>query len=217
MSISNRHHVNVFTAGKSSAMSDQRLARVGYKSTVKNPAKYQSVCASVPAITTLDETHIERLLPYIVEMLENAQDGIFRSLYESSNGTLEALSDDDISIDSCISYLETESSGGRLTKEYLESWFDACMKDNLFVVMAEKLGFTEITADVEITVGKHINAYKSMFASLSGGKTMYQEPQIKGLLRALEVSSVDDDTSKKLGVRLNGMLNRPKIEELLGL
>lgn len=217
MSISNRHQVNGFVAGKSAPMSEQRLARVGYKSTVKTPAKYPSVCASVPFITEFTEDQFTRLQPYIVEMLENAQDGIFRSLYESSDGCLEHITDDDLSIDSCIAYLEAESTGGRLTKEYLEQWFDAQMKDNLFIVVADKLGFTEITPDVEGTVNKHINAYRGMFASLSGGKTMYQEPQIKGLLRALEVSSVDDDTSKKLSVRLKGMLNRPKIEELLGL
>lgn len=217
MSISNRHSINGFIAGKSAPMSDQRLAKVGYKSTVKNPAKFPSVCASVPFITELDEGQFERLQPYIVQMLENAQDGIFRSLYESSGGLLDAISDDDICIDACISYLEAESTGGRLTKEYLEQWFDTSVRDNLFVCIAEKLGFSEITADVEETVNKHIAGYKAMIASLSGGKTFYQEPQIKGLLRALEVSSVDDDTSKKLNVRLKGMLNRPKIEELLGL
>lgn len=217
MSISNRHQVNGFVSGKSQPMSDQRLSKVGYKSTAKNAAKFPSVCASVPLITELFEDQLTRLQPYIVTMLENAQDGIFRSLYESSGGTLDAVSDDDISIDSCIAFLEAESTGGRLNKEYLEQWFDAQMKDNLFVVIADKLGFSEITPDVEVTVGKHLNGYRGLISSLAGGKTFLQDNQIHSLLRALEVSSVDDDTAMKLNTRLKGMLNKPKIEELLGL
>lgn len=217
MSISNRHTVNLFVAGKSAPMSDQRLAKVGYKSTAKNPAKFPSICVSVPMFAEFEPEQIDRLGPYIIQMLENAQDGVIRSLYESRDGNLTEVSDDDICLDACISYLEAESTGGRLTKEYLEQWFDASVRDNLFVCIAEKLGFDEITPDVEVTVNKHVAGYKAMIASLSGGKTFYQEPQIKGLLRALEVSSVDDDTSKKLNVRLKGMLNRPKIEDLLGL
>lgn len=217
MSISNRHTVNTFVAGKSSAMSEQRLAKVGYKSTAKNPAKYPSICVSVPMVTEFDPEQIQRLGPYIIQMLENAQDGIIRSLYESSDGSLTEVSDDDISIDSCISYLEAESTGGRLTKEYLEQWFDAQMRDNLFVVIADKLGFTEITSDVEITVNKHVNGYRGMVASLSGGKTLFQKPQVQALLRAIEVSSVDDETAMKLNARLNGMMKKPDLEELLGL
>ncbi len=220
MSISNRHPINLFTAGKSAPMNGQRLAKVGYKSTTKNPAKYKSVCASVPMIDTdqfLDEQTFTRLVPYIREMLENAQDGIFRSLYESRDGMLSELADNDISIDSCISFLEAESSGGRLTKEYLEIWFDSMVRDNLTVVITEKLGFTEITPEVEITVGKHVAGYKGLFVSLAGGKTILQDAQIHGLLRAIDVSSVDDDTSVKLTAKLNGMLNKPKMEELLGL
>lgn len=217
MSISNRHPVNPFIAGKSEPMTDQRLSRVGYKSTAKNPAKYLSVCASIPQITELDEEQLDRLLPYIVQMLEVAQDGIFRSLYESSDAHLEAISDDDISVNSCISYLEAESTGGRLTKEYLETWFDIQMAQNLTVVIADRLKFDDPNPDQLVVIGKHVSGYRGLFSSLAGGKTLLQPSQISGLIKALEVSSTDDDTSKKLTQRLTSMLNRPKIEELLEL
>lgn len=220
MSISNRHPVNQFVAGKSEPMSDQRLARVGYKSTTKNPAKFPSVCASVPYIEEFTEDQFKRLQPYIVQMLENAQDGIFRSMYESSDGTLEALGDDDISVDSCISFLEAESTGGRLTKEYLQGWFDSQMAGNLTVVIAEKLGFggdSGPNEDQMVTIEKYLSGYRGMVVSLAGGKAMFQEPQIRGLLKAMEIVSVEDDTSVKLVNRLKGMLVKPKIEELLEL
>lgn len=217
MSISNRHPVNLFVAGKSQAMSEQRLARVGYKSSAKNPAKYPNVCASVPRIIELTESQIEALSEHIVTMLENAQDGIFRSLYESSDGKLEALSDDDISVESCIAFLNAEAEGSRITKEMVEKWFVENVQDNLTVVIAEKLGFDLSTPEQENTVQKHINGYKALMAALSGGKTILTDVQIKGLQRALEVSSVDDEIAGKLSKRLVTMQNKPKIEDLLDL
>ena len=217
MSISNRHPVNLFVAGKSQAMSEQRLARVGYKSSAKNPAKYPNVCASVPRITELTESQIEALSEHIVTMLENAQDGIFRSLYESSDGKLECITDDDISVESCIAFLNAEAEGSRITKEMVEKWFVENVQDNLTVVIAEKLGFDLSTPEQESTVQKHINGYKALMAALSGGKTILTDVQIKGLQRALEVSSVDDEIAGKLSKRLVTMQNKPKIEDLLDL
>lgn len=217
MSITNRHKLNPFVAGKSAALADQRLAKVGYKSTVKTAAKYQSVCVSVPVIAEFTEEQIQALGPHIIQMLENAQDGIIRSLYESRDGTLSEVSDDDISIDSCISFLEAESTGGRLTREYLESWFDQMMRENLTVVIATKLGFEELNDDQMRTISQHLSGYRGLIASLAGGKTLLQEHQIRGIQKALEVSSVDDETGKRLNTRLALMLNRPKIEELLEL
>lgn len=217
MSISNRHPVNLFVAGKSAAMSEQRLARVGYKSSAKNPAKYPNVCASVPRLSELTNEQIEALQDHIFTMLETAQDGIFRSLYESSDGKLECITDDDISVESCIAFLNAEAEGSRITKEMVEKWFVENVQDNLTVVIAEKLGFDLSTPEQESTVQKHINGYKALMSALSGGKTILTDMQIKGLQRALEVSSVDDEIASKLSKRLVAMQNKPKIEDLLDL
>lgn len=217
MSISNRHPVNLFVAGKSAPMSEQRLARVGYKSSAKNPAKYPNVCASVPRLSELTNEQIEALQDHIFTMLENAQDGIFRSLYESSDGKLECISDDDISVESCIAFLNAEAEGSRITKEMVEKWFVENVQDNLTVVIATKLGFQLDTPEQEATVQKHVNGYKALMSALSGGKTILTDVQIKGLQRALEVSSVDDEIASKLSKRLVTMQNKPKIEDLLDL
>jgi hypothetical protein len=198
-------------------MSAQRLAKVGYKSTAKNPAKYPSVCASIPFMEIPSDSQLLKLMPYICAMLENAQDGIIKSLYESSDGKLEAVSDDDISIDSCISYMESEAQGSRLTIELLNKWFEEQMRDNLFVVFADKLGFTDITPDVEVTIGKRLSGYKELFASLSGGKTILQPAQIKGLKQALGYAPDGDDIALKLMNRLTGMENKPTMAEMLDL
>ena len=213
--ISTRHNINPFVSGKSEALTGQRLSRIGYKSTKNNPAKYPSVCVSVPHINPADITaNINSLMPYIGNMLETAQDGIIRSLFESSHGTKQSISDEDISILACIGYLESESNGGRLTKEYLELWFDSNIAENLSVVIADKLGFDMSTEAQMETITKHLNGYKGLIASLSGGKTILQPNQISACKRALEIASIDDDTSAKLTARLNNMVPK-KMEELL--
>ena len=96
-------------------------------------------------------------------MVENAQDGVIRSLYESSDGSLSAVSDADISIDAIIGFLEAESTGGRLTKEFIEAWFATSVHDALYVVIADKLHYDGLlTPEQECTVEKHINGYKGI-------------------------------------------------------
>lgn len=216
--VSNRHNVLPFVAGKSVPLTGQRLAKVGYKSTKATPAKFPNVCVSVPPVNgdeIIDNAY--RLLPYIKEMVSNAQDGIIKSLYESSDGTLTSVSDDDISIAAVINYLEAESTGGRLTKEFLEGWFDSNVSENLTVVIADKLGFEELNDEQMIVIQKHLNIYRALISSLSGGKTILQPVQINACIRALEVSQCDDDIKNKLSARLVKMSQAPKIEELLEL
>lgn len=227
--VSTAHSVRAYDAKKSEALTGQRLAKCRYKSTEKNPAKYGSVCVSVPFVpedALTDSVMVSRLVPHIRGMIENAQDGILRSLYESSDGTLSTITDSDLSLDACISFMDAESSGGRLTKEFIEAWFVSSVQDYLVALVAEKLGYTpagtedgdsvELTEEQMATVGKHIAGYKGLYSSLAGGKTMLQETQVKSLVRVLELVDTDD-TSEKLKARLNGMLNKPKVEELLEL
>ncbi len=217
--VSTAHTVTGFDAKKSQALTGQRLAKVGYKTTAKSPAKFPSVCASVPFIGTEAITSsIDALLPHIRTMLESAQDGIVRSLYESSGGTLALVTDDDISVDSCIKFLEAESTGGRLSGDFLRAWFVENVTDAITVLIADKLGYEgELSKEQEDTIGKHAAAYRDLVASLAGGKTMLAPHQIRSLLNVLGL--VDpDDTQVKLVTRLTKMLEAPKkLEEMLEL
>lgn len=205
--ISNRHAVVAFVSGTSTALSEQRLSKVGYKSTKTTPAKYPSVCASVPMIDPLViENHLDALMPHIVTMLEGVQDSVFKSLFESSNGKLEAITDEDISISSLIGYLEAESTGGRLTKEMIGSWYVDKAAETTLALLAEKLGYgDELTQEQMDTLEKHSNGYKEVFASLSGGKTLLLPKQISGLRKVLGMMEQDDDVVNKLVKRLDAM------------
>ena len=217
--VSNRHTVVPFIAGKSSALSGQRLSRCLYKPDRKTGIqKYPSVCVSVPELELeLDEQTIEKLAPHILGLIEGAQDKILKSLYESGKGKLSSISNEDISLNACIAYLELEASGGRLTKEFLNAWFNENVQDNLAVVIAEKMGMSDPSEKDWEVVGKKVNGYRDMLSALSGGAVVYSVGQCSALLKALEIAGVDDDVNKKLVARLNNMMAPREIEELISL
>lgn len=218
--VSNAHDVVPFKAGKTVALTGQRLAKVGYKSTAKNPAKFASVAVSVPPIA--DDSILENvsgLLPYIKGMLEGVQDSVIRSLYEESKGALGIVTDSDISIQACISFLESEAAGDRLKKEHIEAWFDRVAKDNCYTLIAEKLGFGSdgtVTEDQDTVIAKHVKNYRDILSMLAGGKTVLTPVQIRSCRTVVEISEDDSGIGQKLLARLNTM-DKPKIVDLLDL
>lgn len=212
--IDTRHNVVPFDAKTSKAFGDNRLAKVGYKSSKTNPAKFPSVCASIPVLSNWTEQESNSLRPYIVQMVQDTQDKIIRSLYESSDGTLTSVSDADICMAQVIGYLQSESAGDRLTKDRIVAWFDESLRDNLTVVICEKLG-TDNLDDVRVI--QHLAGYRGLFGSLSKDSGAMNDTQIRALRKALEITAADDDTSKRLDSKLESMMNRPKMEELLEL
>lgn len=212
------HLVTAFDSAKSQALSGQRLAKIRYKTTAKQAAKFPSVCVSVPP---LDDAEIMDNLPalkvHIRAMLEAAQDGVIRSLYEVSEGKLSSVQDQDISVLACIGYLNAESEGGRLTKETIDAWFEGNLAEYVTALIVEKLSYGEdLTPEQEHTVSRHVKGYKDMYSALAGGKTIYQPNQIASLRRVLGLVD-SSEVGEKLEARLIGMLSKPKMEDLLEL
>jgi len=213
----NRHSIVPFVSGETKAASGQRLAKVGYKSTKQNPAKFPSVAVSVPRLEWSQvEPNMRALMVHIGTMLENAQDGIIRSRYEASGGSLDVVSDADISVLACAAFLVSEAEGDRLTKVTLESWFDSAAAETVFVLMAEKLGFTatDPSPAQSVRIAQSVSAYRGVISSLAGGKTML-EPKVIGNLRTvLDVLDTDEITIR-LDARLSAM--ERKHQELLNM
>lgn len=212
------HLVTVFDSAKSQALTGQRLAKIRYKTTAKQKAKFPSVCVSVPPIVQSDiESNIQALMPHIQAMLESAQDGVIRSLYESAGGQLSSVQDSDISVAACIGWMVAESEGGRLTKETIDAWFDSELAEYVQALIAEKLGYGDsLTPEQEHTISRHVKGYRDMYSALAGGKTMYQPNQIASLRKVLSLAE-SSEIGAKLDARLEGMSRKPKIEELLEL
>lgn len=216
--VSNRHSVVPFVAGESKPFTGQRLAKVGYKDRGGKKAKFSSVCVSVPQIDPAAvQSNIQRLLPHIGTMLENAQDAVIRSLYESADGSLQSVSDSEISIDACIAFMEAEKNGSRLTKELIESWFDSDVRENLSVVIAEKLGFEELNETQMQVIEKHVAVYRQILAMLAGGRTILEPKQIAACEKAITLAGSESDVAKKLQARIDAMKNPKPLEELLEL
>lgn len=205
--VSTQHDVVPFVSGETVALSNQRLAKVGYKNTDKTPAKFPSIAVSVPYLQPEQITgNITALLPYIGDMLEAVQDKIIRSRYEISEGKLKTVSDSDISVQSCIAFMASEAEGDRLTKATLETWFDSVMAESVFVLMAEKLGFTsdDPSPAQSVRIGQSVDAYRELISSLAGGKTVLIPKQIAALKVALDAIETDE-ISLKLDARLAAM------------
>ena len=209
--ISNQHSVIPFIAGESKPLSGQRLAKVGYKQTKamadKGEIAPKSIAVSLPRIADEDIVeNIAKIFPLVRAACEDVQDKIVRSLYESRGYKLDRVSDDEIGFSAIAGYVSSEQSGGRLTKEYLESWFDTNVRDNLTVIIADRLGFSELNDDQLAVIEQHIAGYKGLIASISGNKTMLSIAQITGIKRAFEVCAIEDEVTEKLGVKLDAMM-----------
>jgi hypothetical protein len=86
------------------------------------------------------------------------------------------------------------------------------MSENLYVVIATKLGFVsedaegsiDITMDQDSVIQKHLNGYRSLLVSLSGNKVSLDAKQVNGLRRALDVCEMSGDSvAQKLCEKLD--------------
>jgi hypothetical protein len=212
-----QHLVTAFVSGTSKALPNNRLAKVGYKETkamkAKNIAAPKSICVSVPFIDSerfTEEEVFTKLVPHIQNLLAGAQDGLLRNMYEASKFSLTAVTDEDISIEACLGYLEEQETGGRLTIESVKQWFT----DEMGVILGEYAGkmlapkFTGV--DLETKTTQVLNGYCGMFTALSGGKTYYPPEKRKNLLDALALTMDDDEIAGKLAARLQAMEKQDK-------
>jgi len=149
------------------------------------------------------------------------QDSVIRSLYENASGKLSVVTDDDISVNACIAFLEAEAAGDRLKKEHIEAWFDRVCADNTATLIAEKLGFAsdgqELTQDQNIVIAKHVKTYRDILSMLAGGKTILTPVQIKSCKTVIDVCEDDSGIGQKLMARLTAMESPKKVAEFLEL
>lgn len=213
--VSNTHDVVNYDPKKSSAFTGQRLAKITYKTDKESGTKKDSKCVSIPMVASEAITaSIDKLMPHLVTYMQDVQDKIIRGLVDSGK---ETVHDDEISVAACIEFLDSESTGGRLTKEMISSWFDSTLADKLTVAFADKLGVSDTpTADDEAKITAAITQYKDKFSSLAGGKTSYSPEIADRLQKALSFAPDGDELAGKFSVRLEKMKEIPAID-LLGL
>lgn len=184
--ISNRHNLVKFVSGESKAFTGQRLAKIGYKGEGKFS---DSMCVSLPQITGEVEKKLKEspamFLSLLVEAVHKAQDGIMKSLWESSGATLTSVSDEDVSLSASLAYLESTQGIGRLTKEFLKAWFTENLAENLSVIFAEKLSL-ELDHP---KIAQLLAGYCGLVESLAAPKIALTVKQMENLISVMPFAS----------------------------
>jgi hypothetical protein len=216
------HSVVTYDPKSSKAFSGQRLAKVTYK-TITNKddplcgIKRESKCVSIPVVQSTDViANVTALAPAICEYLQTVQDKIVRERIDLGAGSIAM---EEISIAGCIEWLENNSESGRLTKESVATWFNETISESLAVLLADKLGVSEVPTDAESAkILAVVDQFKAKISSLAGGKTSYEPKLCKSLLNALELAPAGDVLATRFSMRLNKMVEESKAnEDLLSL
>lgn len=216
------HSVVSYDPKSTKAFTGQRLSKVTYK-TVTNKddplfgVKRESKCVSLPLVAVADVVaNISALAPAVVEYLYSVQDKIVR---ERIDAGATSISMQEISIASCVEWLESNSESGRLTKETVATWFADTIAEPLAVTLADRLGISATPTDAESTkILAVVDAFKSKVAALAGGKTAYEPKVCKSIISALELAPAGDVLATRFTARLNKMIEASVAdEELLNL
>jgi len=199
--ISNRH--TVLTLDKSSkALSGQRLARVIAKKNkdgeYESPNLTESKCVSIPRLENPTQEQLTAMMPHIVGMLSDVQDNLIRETIIKTGA--KEIAQEDISIDACIKYLDSDSSGGRITTAYLQQWFTETYSDSAYEFIAHmcKFGadFNSYTDEQLKVIETKSNVLRDMFAGWASGKYQPDMPKCRGMIRFVEFCGVDSVDSR---------------------
>lgn len=211
--ISNTHNIVKFVAGESKPFSGQRLAKVGYKNTAKQRAKYASICVSVPAVSPADiSQYLPELTLYIQDMIGDMQNQVIRSIYESSGGLRSTINDAEINIPACIAYMTAQRG---LSAESISAFFDSAINENLTVAFAEKLGFSEMNEQQLRTIGQHVKAHKDIMMSIAKDGTILNVQHIKAMRKCLELAESDSPLVAIIESRLVDMEKPRNVSDVL--
>ncbi len=215
MSHSDRHQFAPLTA-KSKPFTGQRLSKVIAKAAKEalgegwikkdsgfySPNLTESLCVSVPMIPASEVVpHIENLIPHIIGMLEDAQNGIIGELRKETGAS--EIANEAISIARCIEYMDAVSKGNRVTGEYLVQWFKDTysLQAAEFIALACKFDSDAAawTPDQVQVIETKSNVLASMFAGFASGKYNPEIPKCKAMVKFGEYLGADGMDSRMEG------------------
>jgi hypothetical protein len=212
--LSNSHDVVAYDPKQTKAFTGQRLAKVTYKTDKDTGIKPDSKAVSIPVIKWEQISgNIDAMKDSILDIVLKAQDAIVRNKVESGSSF---VTDDDISLSNVITYLNTESSGGRLTGDTIRAWFKETINDGLLLAFASKLGIAEDAAptnEQSEKLTKILRGYEDSFAKLASGAASFNETQKSQLIKAINLNA--DFESDTLSVRFIERLSKKSDDDLL--
>ena len=204
------HSVVSYDPKSSKPFSGQRLSKVQYKTVTDKSSelygiKRPSMCVSIPIISTeAVVTNITALAPHVIGYLHGVQDKMIKEMIENGQ---KSITNESISIAGILDWLEVNNESGRITKETVGNWFDETISENLAVVLADKMGVSEVPTDAESNqIMKAVSAFKEKIASLAGGKTSYEPKVAESLKKCLALAEEGDALKDRFVARLDKMI-----------
>lgn len=184
-------------------MMGQRLIRLIAKGENKHPNLSESLAVSVPRVSQDQVADvIDRLLPHIVGMVQDAQDKIVRE-WRIEHGR-DDLDGSVLSMESVIEYLDATAAGDRMSTEYLQAWFTDEYKSAAMDYIANAMKLDVVNGEYPEVVGQKFAILRDMFAGFSSPKYSPPIPKLKAMIAF--ASSVDE-----LEGRMTAMLTKAKV------
>lgn len=210
------NHAFVVLEKNTNPLSGQRLVRLIAKSARgsaggdKNPNLTQSMAVSIPFVSTEAVVEmIDKLLPHVIGMVQDAQDKIIREhrIESGSNEINQRL----IDVDAVIAYLDASAAGDRVSKEYLTEWFT----DTYGVAVVEWIGVISGGGLAEVVIDQKCAVMRDMIAGWSSPKYSPNIPALKAMIRFVSAMSESDQADARLvaiGHKASAMLTKKESE-----
>lgn len=211
--ISNVHNIIAYTTGVTKPFSGQRLSTCTYKTDKVSGIKPDSVCVSIPQVASAAVVaSINEFIPHIIALCERTQDAIIRSVHEAKR---TQVSDDELSVNAILAYLEEDSAGGaggRIKKEDAAKWFDQVIADPLALALAQRLGAsTDPTAEQSDKIESLLIDFKDKVSSLTAGNVKHSPDVIAVLRKAIAFAPDDDVIAGKFIARLDVLARKVSV------
>ena len=205
--VSQFHNTELYVAGKSKALDGQRLSKHSWKTDKESGVKPESKCVSIPQIQK-SVLNLAGMEVHLIAYLETVQDQIIKQKIVEGKTQIH---DDEICATAIVEFLEAESQGTRFTKADAEKWFSEVVEDNLALILADKLGVSEVPTENESKqIYAIVGEFKSKISGLAGGKTSYSPAVAQKLEKALDLV---EDKEDPIYVRFTKRLEKMKIQD----
>lgn len=212
---SNANHNFVALDKNTTPLHGQRLVRLIAKSArgtnqPSNPNLTHSLAVSIPPVTMEAVAGvIDKLIPHVIGMVQDTQDKIIRE-YRLESGS-DIINQSLISVDAVIAWLESNATGERVTKEYLQEWFDADYGD----ITKQWINAIAGGQLSEIVIEQKTNLMRDMIAGWASPKYSPNIPSLKAQIRFMtHCESLDANDMRMSGfmTRAQTMLEKKEAE-----
>lgn len=201
MSIVSTSHAFTQLTKDSAPMSGQRLVRLIAKASrdgkYPSPHLTESLCVSVPRLTQEEVIEsIDRLIPHLVRMCEGVQDKLVRE-YRIESGR-DDVHQDIFGMSQVIAYLDADSLGDRVTREYLAEWFIGSYGD----VARDWINTVSGGALAEDIVSSKCDVLRDMIAGWASPKYSPPIPALRASIRFIDHCVAGDVCDSRMaGIR----------------